>query len=265
MKIVAIANRKGGVGKSTVATHLAGALARRGQNVLLIDTDPQGHAGLCLGIRKESGLFRLLVDNADFEEVLRPIDAHNIIAADDQPMGYLFALPSDEKTQVIPMLQKNPFAFVQRLEEVDRMFDWVIMDTAPTVTMFDGAVYLAAQAFLYVTECEKLSLDGLANGLKQIREFAPQRQGYQMAEARVLGIVPNKLREKTQNHAANLVAVRERFPDLCWEPIPQRTALAEATNFGKLIWAYAPTSDAARAMDRLALQFEQAVTAWQTN
>lgn len=263
MKIVAIANRKGGVGKSTVATHLAGALARRGQNVLLIDTDPQGHAGLCLGIRKESGLFRLLVDNAPFEEVLRPVNPANITTADDQQIGHLFALPSDERTQVIPMLEQNPFAFMQRLEEIDSVFDWAILDTAPTVTMFDGAVYLATQAFLYVTECEKLSRDGLANGLKQIKDFAPQRQG--MPAAYILGIVPNKLREKTQNHAANLDAIRERYGDLVWEAIPQRTTLTEATNFGKLIWAYAPSSDAARLMDRLALQFEQAVAVWQAN
>ncbi len=169
MKIIAVTNRKGGVGKTTVATHLAAGLTIRGKNVLLVDTDPQGHAGMCLGVKKEGGLFKLLVDNATFDDVLRPVAPQAISVPDDPPSGNLFVLPSDEKTQVIPMLEKNPFAFANRLDEVDSHFDYCIIDTAPTATMFDGAVYLAAEGFLYVTECEKLSFDGLANGLKQVR------------------------------------------------------------------------------------------------
>ena len=255
MNVIAIANRKGGTGKTTVATHLAGALATRGQNVLLIDTDPQGHAALCLGLRKEPGLYNLLVDNAAWQDVVRPVSADSIAPADAAPTGQLFVLPSDEKTQVIPMLDKNPFSLQSRIEEIDGLFDTLILDTAPTVTMFDGAVYLAAQAFLYVTECERLSLDGLNSGLKQFEEFSKRRT----QPAHVIGIQPNMLREKTQNHAANLEALRKRFGALVWEPIAQRTTLSEATNFGKLVFAYAPSSEAAMAMERLARRFMEAI------
>jgi len=259
MKIVAVANRKGGVGKSTTSVHIAGSLAARGHRVLLIDTDPQGHAGVCLGIRKEPGLYNLIVEKANYQDVLRPVPPTAIMPEDRPPSGRLLVLPSDEKTQVIPMLAKNPFEFKERLQEVQEIFDFVIIDTAPTVTMFDGAIYLAVEAFLYVTECEKLSLDGLNSGLRQIEEFDRQRQ----TPLHVLGILPNKLREKTANHIANLSAVRERFGDLVWEPIAQRTTLSEATNFGQLVFAYAPDSEAAQAMWAMVDKFEEAVGEWQ--
>lgn len=197
MKTIAIINRKGGVGKSTVATHLAGALACAGSRVLLIDTDPQGNAAIMLGLRKGAGLYNLLVDSADFQDVCHIAPSSAIAPGYSTISGELRVLPSDEKTQVIPLLVKNPFALAQRLDEIAEAFDYVIIDTAPTITMFDGAVMLAADAVLYVTECEKLSLEGLQSGLRELREAIPQRQGYQIPPIHILGIVPNKLRENT--------------------------------------------------------------------
>ena len=73
MRTIAVANRKGGVGKSTVSVHVAAGLATRGHNVLLVDSDPQGHAGFSLGIPPQPGLFNLLVEKKEFQEVVRSI------------------------------------------------------------------------------------------------------------------------------------------------------------------------------------------------
>jgi chromosome partitioning protein len=258
MQVYAVANRKGGVGKSTVATHLAGALAARGQNVLLVDTDPQGNAGMCLGLKRGPGLFNLLVDKADFQEVVLPVHPQVIMPADEEVRGRLFVVTSDDKTQVIPLLEKNPFALQERLEEVEGLFDTVILDTAPTVTMFDGSVFLATQAFLYVTLCEKLSLDGLLSGLAQIKEFMKQRQ----TPIEVLGILPNNFRD-VSNHHANLELARERFGNLVWDPLPQATVISEASSVGRLVFAYSPTSKAAAVMLSMVDRFLEAVTEWQ--
>jgi chromosome partitioning protein len=260
MLTIAVANRKGGVGKSTVAGHLAGELARRGHKVLLADTDPQGHAGLMVGVPKDEGLYNLLVDNFDWQDVLRPVQPLSISPADEPPAGALYVLPSDRKTQIIASLEPDAMLLANRLEEIEDLFDYVILDTAPTVTTLDSTVYMAAKAFLYVTECERLSLDGLANGLKQVQEFARQRAN----PRQVLGIIPNKLRQKTNNHLANLESVQERFNDLVWEAIPQVTALSEASNFGKLIFSYRPGSEAANIMQKLADRFEERVAVWQS-
>ncbi len=263
MKTVAVANRKGGVGKSTVTVHIAAGLANRGYNILLIDTDPQGHAGFSLGVPSQPGLFNLLVEKQEFTDVVRAVEAAAYSAPDSPPAGRLFVLPSDERTGVIPMLEKNPFAFLNRLEEVSHIFDYILIDTAPTTTMFDGAVYMAAQAFLYVTECEALSFDGLRRGLAQIQEFAQQRQTYNMPENHTLGIVPNKYRQNTENRRRNLLVARKAFGNLVWQPIPLRTVLSEATNFKQAVFAYAPDTRETQVMWQLVDQFEKAVTQWQ--
>lgn len=262
MRSIAIANRKGGVGKSTVSVHIAAGLATKGYNVLLVDTDPQGHAGLSLGIKPQPGLFNWLVEKRDVREVVKSVPASSFSVPDNPSAGRLFVLPSDERTGVIPMLEKNPFAFHNQLEAVSNAFHYIIIDTAPTATMFDGAVYMAAGAFLYVTECEALSFDGLNRGLQQIREFGVQRQDQMMPVNHVLGIVPNKFRRGTDNHVINLDTVKKSFGDLVWEPLPLRTVISEATNFRQAVFSYAPTSREAQILWRLVTRFERGVEAW---
>lgn len=81
MKIITLLNEKGGVGKTTIATHIAAGLAVRGMRVLLVDADPQGHATVSLGLQKEPGLYDLLVRDATFKSVLRfiPPKAYHIL------------------------------------------------------------------------------------------------------------------------------------------------------------------------------------------
>ncbi|NJK31913.1 MAG: AAA family ATPase [Deltaproteobacteria bacterium] len=83
-------NRKGGVGKSTISTHLAAGMAARGWNVAIVDTDSQGHASLMLGMDEENGLFRLMIDKAPFEEVLRFVPPEHYSPMDNPSRGNLF-------------------------------------------------------------------------------------------------------------------------------------------------------------------------------
>ena len=263
MTVIAIANRKGGTGKTTIASHLAGALAHRGNTVCLIDTDPQGNVSIAFGRRPEPGLFNLVVENADFQDILRLVETERISTPDSPVTGQLYILPSDERTQAIPVMDKNPFSLANRLEELEDVFDYIIIDTAPTLSMFDGTVYLACHGILYVTECETLSLEGIKQGIKQLTSFAPQRLKNSLPEIKVLGIVPNKFREKTAAHVASLKAVQAKFGELVWEPITLRTVLPEAMTSGKLVFSYAPTSDAARSMWNIADKVQEEIAVWQ--
>lgn len=262
--VVAIANRKGGVGKTTIATTLGAGLATRGKNVLIIDTDPQGQASTAFGIANSAGLFRLLVDDVKWEDVAIPVDAAAYSTADLPSQGRLFVVPSDDKTSAIPILAKNPNKLLHRIRQIKGMFDFIILDTAPTVTMLDGSVYIAADAFLYVTECETWSVDGLVRGIEQIREFDEDRAERGMAPIHMLGIIPNKVRD-TKNHKSIHMEIKKAWGQTVWTPIPQRTVFSEQTKFDSSIFAFAPSSDEAAVMWRVINRFEKEVETWTNN
>lgn len=258
MKVIAVTNRKGGVGKSTISTHLAAGLAIRGYKVLLGDTDPQGHAARLVGLDDDDGLYRLLVEEAPIQDVIVPVplDAYGL-----ESKGRLFLLPSGERTGALSALVKDPFLFGDRLAEVDKVFDLVILDTAPTTSMFDSSIYLAANGFIYVTQCEALSFDGINKGIDQIRRFNRKRVENGLPGNDVLGIIPNLMRAGTVNHRTNLEALAGAFPDLVWTPVTTQTKFSEASTFQQLVYVYSPQSGAAQDMWRIVDRAEKAL--WQ--
>ena len=265
MIVISVTNMKGGTGKSTMATHIAAGLAIQGSKVCVLDTDPQGHAATLLGLPKEDCLFNMIVEKANLTDIVRPVLPEVYSAADRPPAGKLFLLPSNHRTHTIPFLEQDPFLFSERLEEMADLFnfDVLVIDTAPTASMFDGSVYLATDGFLYVTECETLSFDGIREGLGQIKRFSKRREAQGAPPNRILGIVPNKVRLATLNHRRNLEKLNEAFPDKVWEPIAQRTVWTEASNYGQLLYAYAPNSDAEEDAWALVDRTERIVAQWQ--
>lgn len=257
MKIIAVTNRKGGVGKSTIAAHVAAGLAIRGLNVCIVDTDPQGHAATLVGLPKSDALYEMVVEKANVSDVIRPVNPAAYATPDQPPQGSLWIVPSNTKTYMIPFMEQNNFAFHERLEDLDELykFDLCVVDTAPTAGMFDGSVYLAAHGVLYVTEAEALSFDGIREGLGQIQRLGQSRERYGASPLSVLGIVPNKVRANTRNHRRNLEKLAAAFPDLVWPAIIQRTLWTDASNYGQLIFSYAPSSgeaiDAWALVDRM--------------
>lgn len=258
---IAVVQRKGGVGKTTISAHLAAGLAARGDNVLIIDTDPQGDVARVLDTQPADGLFNWLtsdpkkVSAADF---IQHIPTHVYSNTDAPSSGNLYLLPSSSRTFAIPMLVQSPMALSERIAaELDEVFNVIIIDTAPTLSMFDASVYMAGDAFLYVTECESLSAAGLRDGLAQLKQYGNHRQTFGIGQpSGVMGIVPNKMRAGTRNHRANIAMMAEEYPGTVWKPISQRTLWSEAQNMGRLIWAYAPGSAEAVEANELVDQAE---------
>lgn len=252
---ISVVQRKGGVGKTTISTLLAGGWAIRGLRVLLIDTDSQGDAGRMIGVAPNNALYDWLAEGKPSSEVTVPISAESITTPDMPMAGAMFLLPSGARTFAIPSVTDNPFLLAERLQEFNEMFDVIIIDTAPTLSALDAYVYLASDYFVYVTECEELSIAGLTDGLSYVQRFSKHRATYNVGvESQVLGVVPNKMRPNTINHRVNLQYIAQEYGGLVWPPITQRTKFPESNNYGQLIYAYAPTSgeanDAWRLVDK---------------
>ncbi|GAB4516235.1 MAG: ParA family protein [Anaerolineae bacterium] len=246
MKVVTLINEKGGVGKTTLATHLAAGLAIRGYRVVLADADAQGHATVTMGLEKAPGMYDLLVRGASFREVLRPV-ATECYGVPGQPVkGQLYVVPSNVETRSIPIQISDAFAVADRFRELESLVDVVIFDTAPTPSLLHGSIYLATDAILYPTKAELLSFDGLRESFEHREMIQPTRERWGLRSIDVLGIVPTMYRSSTIVHQENLNKLKAHYGDLVWPEIAMRTMWAEASTMGLLVYAFAPDSGAAR-------------------
>lgn len=245
MKIITLLNEKGGVGKTTLATHIAAGLAIIGYKVLLVDADPQGNATVAFGQPNEPGLYNLLVRRADFSQVVRGIP-HEIYEHPGEPVrGRLGLIPSNAETRSIATQISDAFEVRKRFRELDNIFDVVIFDTSPTPSLLHGSIYLATHGIIYPTECEYLSMKGLMDSFSHREAADAQRQEFNLGQIMLMGIVPMKYRSATLEHQENLADLREAFGNKVWNPIPQRTIWPEATRLNRTVWNLAPESKSA--------------------
>lgn len=243
MKVITLLNEKGGVGKTTLAVHIAAGICSFGKNVLLVDTDSQGHAGIALGMPKKPALYDLLIRDAYWKDVLTPIPPERY--GGSRPDGLLL-LASNIETRGIPLMLNDEYALDTRLRQLERTVDVVVIDTPPTPSLFHVAVLRATDAIIVPTKCETLSFDGLLESLLHVGNANQERSKGDLARIRVLGIVPTMYRPNTLEHAENLKALRERYGDLVWDAIYQRTVWAEASTARKTVFNFALSSEAAR-------------------
>lgn len=270
---IAVVNRKGGVGKSMIVTNLAGELAIRGYNIGVVDTDSQGNAALYFGMQAEDGLFKSIVGTqqgevytpSSLDSVVRVVPGDSYLVAGDYQPGHIFLLPSSANTYRIPFMSDDPGVFGDVLNDfVERYeLDFVFIDTAPTMSMFDGSVYMATDAFIHVTELEIGSIEGLRNSIEQIARFNKRRVREGKEPNRVLGIVLNKMRN-LREHVENAVMVKQAFPTLVAPPVRQLKNYAAATKYGQTVRAYKPNGSEAPEILAMVDYIEGAIVQWIT-
>ena len=250
MHVITLLNEKGGVGKTTLATHIAAGLAVLGHRVVLIDADPQGHATVMCGMPKEPGLYNLLVRDAGLQDTIRLVPPAQYRIPGRELQGELFLVPSNIETRNIANSISDAFAVSDRVRELEELIDFVIFDTSPTPSLLHGSIYLATDHMIHPTKCEYLSFDGLVESIKH-REAAQQhRQRWNLGPIEVMGIVPTMYRRQTVEHRENLRELRNMFGDKVWPPITQRTIWTEAVSERRPVFAIQPgTLAAAEALD----------------
>jgi chromosome partitioning protein len=261
MKVITVTNRKGGVGKSTMSVHIAAGLATRGYRVGLIDTDSQGHAGLMLNMPEENGLYNVLLGKETLESVVREVPAHHYSHLDMSAQGALYLIPSSHQTYKIPyeLEQTEVFAVMKMVEAFAEIYslDVIIIDTNPTMSLFDAHIFMATDAFIYVTECERLSFDGIQKAAAQIARLSRDRQRFLGRGSEIIGIIPNKLKSKTSLHEYNIGQLQAAYGALVWDTIAHRITWAEATNYNVPVFVYAPTGKEAKQAWNLVKRVEE--------
>ena len=259
MHVITLLNEKGGVGKTTLATHIGAGLAVRGLRVMIIDADPQGHATVSLGMSKQPGLYDLLVRNAPFNRVALRVPSENFQIPEQKVEGALFVIPSNVETRAIPMMTSDGMIVLKRLDELENVVDVIIFDTSPTPSLLHASIYMATHSIIYPTECEYLSLDGLVHSLQHKDQVQPSRKQWGLNNIDIMGIVPMKYRESTVLHNRNLELLHQQFGEKVWKPLALRTIWGEASLMRRPVFHLAPESKAADEVWGVVKRVEEAI------
>lgn len=248
-KHITFLNEKGGVGKTSLATHTAAGLAIRGYSVVLVDADPQGHATVSMGLEKRPDLYQLLVypDDNTFEDHITRINPKAYASNDTPSKGELYLIPTDASARVIPMMTSDTNIVAHKFEEIAGAVDYVIWDTAPTPSLLHGSIYMATDYIVYPTECAFLSFDGLVASIGRSRQVSANRKELGLSDIKIGGIIPNKVRRHGDGYVAShqhaLDMLTERFGSKVWQPITM-SSIWEKTQFAqRVLYRYAPTSE----------------------
>lgn len=251
MKVVTLLNEKGGVGKTSLAIQIASGLAIRGKRVLVVDTDPQGHATVGLGHKKAPNLYQLLIypEDNSFDDMLRLVPP-SIYAPGEMSKGELYLLPTDLSARVIPQMTSDSQIIRNTFSQLEGHMDVIIFDTSPTPSLLHGSIYMATDSVIYPTECSFFSFDGLKASIGRRKEINSARSAEGLNEMKVAGIIPTKLRTHNDGfvkaHETALNQLKEMFGDAVWPGTTLMTVWEQAQQMRKTLFAFDPEGPATK-------------------
>ena len=244
-RIIAIANQKGGVGKTTTAINLSSCLAEKGQKVLAIDMDPQGNMTSGLGVDKdevESTIYDLIIGNAELEEVIQKdvMDNLDVIPTNiDLSAAEIELMGVDEKEYIVK----------HAVHKIRDNYDFVIIDCPPSLSMLTINAMTTADSVLVPIQCEYYALEGLSQLIHTVQLVRDRLNPVLKIE----GVVFTMYDARTNLSLQVVENVKDNLQQNIYKTIiPRNIRLAEAPSYGMPINKYDPKSAGADSYMRLA-------------
>lgn len=249
-KVMAVANQKGGVGKTTTAVNCSAALALQGRRVLVVDTDPQGNTTSGLGIDKKKAqlsVYDVLINGTNIKEAVQATQIEG-----------LFAVPSAIKlagaeVEMVHM-EKREYVIKEALDVVRGEYDYILMDCPPSLGLLTVNALTAADTVIVPIQCEYYALEGVTQLVDTIRLVKKHLN----TGLEIEGVLLTMFDPRTRLSVQVVDEVKAFFRHKVFSSlVPRNVRLGEAPSFGKPIMLYDPQCAGARAYEYLAEEIIQ--------